>query len=303
MAGALDVPARDGFAHGAAVLAEVRALGVAAFAEVRRKVREGVGEVAHLHEVKAHEVQHAEAGRVGDKSAVCLKQLDMAGGVPAALNFLADAAGRQRKGGEQQVEQRGLADAGRARKRGGFAREVLGEKGAQRRDLARIRAVCAVCAFCTVRAARVFAETAQREGRESALFIQRGNACAAGRVQVAFGDDEDRQDAAVHADGAQLVQRGKYGRGLCRGGGDEQDVQVCHRRANQQISPRPDGLDVGVAVFLDAQHHIVAHLGRDLCIAERAARPRRKACAVCGAHGVFAADALDDFSVCLFHIS
>ena len=213
VAGALDVPAFDRFAHGAAVLAEVRALGIATSPEVGGKVREGIGKVAHLHEVKAHEVQHAKAGCVGDEPAVRFKQLNMAGGVPSALDFLADAAGRQRKGGEQQVEQRGLADAGRARKRGGLAREVFRKKVAQRRDFVRIRAACAVCAVC------VLAEAAQREGGKSALLIQRGNARAARGVKVALGDDEDRQDAAVYADGAQLVQRGEYRRGLCRGGG------------------------------------------------------------------------------------
>ena len=219
----------------------------------------------------------------------------MAGGVPAALDLFADAAGCKREGGEQQIEQRGFADAGGAGKCGDLAGEICREKGAQRPDFLRVDT--------HVRAARVLAEPAQRKRGKPALPVQRGDARAAVGVEVAFGDDEDRQDAAVHADGAELVQRGKHRRGLCRGGGDEQNVEVCHRRADEQVLPLSDGFDIGVAVFLDAQRHVVAHLGRYLLVAERAARPRGNAHAVRAEDGVFAADALDDLSVLFIHIS
>ena len=221
----------------------------------------------------------------------------MAGGVPAALDLFADAAGRKREGGEQQIEQRGLADAGCARKGGGLPREVFRKKVAQRTGLVPVEALH-IAVFVRTRT-----EPPQREGGEPAFPVQRGDVRAARGVKIALGDDEDRQDAVVYADGAELVQRGKHGRGLRRGRGDEQDVEIGHRRADQQVLPRPDGFDVGVAVFLDAAAYVIAHLGRDLRMAERAARPRGDVRAVRAEDGVLAADALDDLSVCLFHIS
>ena len=111
VAGLGQLPRGQGGPNGAALLAAVGTPGELAFAQIGRKLREGVFQVFLGDEPRPPGFQAGKAGGVGDAATKRLKDGHFPGGVAAAAQLAADGGGLPAGLGQQGVQQRGLAHA------------------------------------------------------------------------------------------------------------------------------------------------------------------------------------------------
>lgn len=69
MTGFFDFSVPDRLDYSAAVFAQMRAVRIAAGAEIRSKLGKRARKIGGFHKIKAHKIQHAKAGRIGNQAA------------------------------------------------------------------------------------------------------------------------------------------------------------------------------------------------------------------------------------------
>jgi len=179
---------------------------------------------------------------------------------------------------KQHIDQRGLANTRCARKYGCFAFDSIKHKG--------------LCLF----AISVFLDAGVKAG----LTIDRRKLLGFPTVQIALADDDRRFDSVMLGDAKKLVQIQQIGLRAFSRHHRKQDVDVGHRRTDQQILPLIDAFNGAAAFFpflafvMNQNLNAVADCGRYLCVAKMSACAAKIPLAVLRQYGVQAADAFDD---------
>ena len=184
---------------GAALLFGVRALGIAALADVRLELTHRVHQIVAREEIEAHKVEHTKAGGVRNIRIfhpVYGVKLHAAGGMLAARDAVTDLTRLQGKSRKECIKQGGFPNAGRACEGGGLSRHFPREIFAQ--------GFYALALFG--------GEQKDGEARKLVGLLQLGGVFG---IDVALADDKDRLDAVELRDGDQLVDGFGDGSGLC----------------------------------------------------------------------------------------
>ena len=205
-----------------------------------------------------------------------LIQRHFARGVAAAAQLLRNFARGQRLARHQRAQKGRFAHAGVAAEHA----ELAGQHGAQRRQ--------------PLAGGSVHAQ--HGKARRAVALHKRP-----GVLQIALGDNQHRLGAAVHRNGAELVNDQRAGRGLHRAGHNEELVYIGHGRPHKYIFARQHLGNDGCAGLVFQPHAVARHRG-DAPLAENALGAAFHN-AIGGFHIVKTADAFYNIRFCVHLIS
>ena len=113
------------------------------------------------------------------------------------------------------------------------------------------------------------------------------------RVKVALIEADDRLAVGIFRDGDHAVDQKRIGDGVDVRRDHDELVNIRHRRADERIAPRQDGVDAALAVRIEADLHTVADQ-RTAPVVPEAAAGLALHDLIAGGHIVKAAERLDD---------
>ena len=196
----------------------MRAIAVAALAEVCAELAEGGKEIVKRIEVKSREIYEREAGSIGKIATVRAiaerEDLNVARGMAAALDLARDLCRFEREIREELVHKSGFSNARCACKGGGLAVLYLLFYVARE----------SLCSLARFRRGNEDVEAC--EAVDALVFL-----CAVADIRLR--DDHHGLDAAVLCDGYELIDGLYDGARLCRGENYKQVVEISHRGTYQ----------------------------------------------------------------------
>ena len=192
----------------------------------------------------------------------------MARCVLTAAEPLADGPGRNAERRIERIEQARFADAGVAGEGAGLPAQCIAQ-------LVDAEPRCRACA-----------QDAKADGAVNSIEMIR-------RVKVALIEADDRLAVGIFRDGDHAVDQKRIGDGVDVRRDHDELVNIRHRRADERIAPRQDGVDAALAVRIEADLHTVADQ-RTAPVVPEAAAGLALHDLIAGGHIVKAAERLDD---------